>query len=76
MDQLGGRKFLLTVIGILLAVVVPVVYSKLQISEAITQLVIGMIAAGIGTYGFTNVLADKYYKPEIKDDRGVEVEKQ
>lgn len=45
-------------------IIIPVVYSKLGISETTTQLVLGSIAGAIGVYGVTNVMADKYNKPE------------
>lgn len=59
-----GRKFFLTCIGAILMIVIPVVYSKLGISEVTTQLVLGSIAGAVGMYGVTNVMADKYNKPE------------
>lgn len=63
-EILGGRKFTITIIGIFVATTVPIAYKYIGISDAITQIVIGVIATAIGTYGFTNVLADKYYKPD------------
>ncbi len=59
-----GRKFFLTCIGVLLMIALPIIYSKLGISEVTTQLVLGSIAGAVGVYGVTNVMADKYNKPE------------
>lgn len=65
MEKYGGRKFTLTCVGVFLMIILPIVYEKLGISEVTTQLVLGAIAGAIGAYGVTNVLADKYYKPEV-----------
>lgn len=62
MIEQHGRKFFLTVAGIGLMIILPVIYQKIGISDTTTQIVLGSIAAGIGTYGVTNVLADKYNK--------------
>ena len=67
LEQIGGRKFLLTIVGIILAVLVPVIYKKLEVNDSITQIVIGVIAAAVSTYGVTNVMADKYSKPDVTD---------
>lgn len=63
-DMLGGRKFTITIIGIIVATTVPIAYKYIGVSDSITQIVIGVIATAIGTYGFTNVLADKYASPK------------
>ena len=69
LDQLGGRKFALSVIGLGIAVLVPIVYKKLNIDDTTAQLVVGIAAAVAGTYGVTNVMADKVAASvEKKDD--------
>lgn len=59
-DQLGGRKFILTVIGLVAMGGLPLLYHWAGISETITQIVLGAMAAGIGSFSVTNALATKW----------------
>lgn len=59
MQKFISRKFILSILVLLLSVLIPVVYKHLEIGETVTLTVLG-IMAGIGTgYGILNVRDSK-----------------
>lgn len=72
LENFGGRKFFLTVLGTILIPIVPVVYSKYGIDSSTTQIVLGAIAGGIGAFGMANVMSDKYATQKDKDSTSQE----
>jgi nitrate/nitrite transporter NarK len=69
LENFGGRKFFLTLLGIVVISVVPIIYSVMKIDSATTQIVVGAIAAGIGAFGAANVLSDKYANQSKPEDK-------
>jgi len=59
-EKLGGRKFVMTLVGSFLLAIIPIVYSKAGVDSATTQIVLGSIAAALGLYGAANVMEHKY----------------
>jgi hypothetical protein len=59
MASMGGRKFVIALIVMIVSVAAPALYKHLEVSDAITMMVLGIIG-GIGVaYGAVNVLDSK-----------------
>lgn len=52
-----SRKFILTMIIIVLTAILPALYKYLQVGEAVTMTVLGILAGVGAAYGFINVKA-------------------
>jgi len=53
----GSRKFILTIVIIVLSSIIPLGYKYMNVGDAVTMTVLG-IMAGVGTaYGFVNIKA-------------------
>lgn len=72
-EILGGRKFTLTLLIMLFSLVAPAVYKKLEVSDSITMMVLG-IFGGVGVaYGAVNVAATKAHGVVEKKEGGSDV---
>lgn len=59
-NKWGSRKLLVTIVGLIIAPSLPILYKTLGINDQVTITVEGIIATAMGLYGVTNVLAKKY----------------
>lgn len=55
-----SRKAIITSLSILIIVLIPILYKHIGISDEVTLLVEGAIAAATGIYNVSNVLQKKY----------------
>ena len=55
-----SRKLALSGSTIFVMIILPILYKQLEISDAVTLLVLGAIASVAGVYNFTNTIAKKY----------------
>lgn len=60
LEKWSSRKLILTGVSILLLAVIPIIYHKLGIGEAVTLFVLGAVGAAVGFYNVANVLSKKY----------------
>lgn len=56
----NSRKLLVSLLCLGLAVALPIVYKKIEISDAIAITVEGIIASIMGMYGLANVVSKKF----------------
>lgn len=62
-SKYGSRKLIVTSVTILITVILPMLYKHLGISDEVTLLVEGAIAASAGVYNAANALQKKYEAP-------------
>lgn len=60
MEKWGSRKLIITGVVLLVLCVLPIVYQKLGVPEAVQLLVIGAIAGASGVYNVANAYAKKW----------------
>ncbi len=59
MNKFLSRKFILTVLVVLLSVMAPFVYKKVEVTDQVTLMVLAILG-GVGVaYGFINLKASK-----------------
>jgi hypothetical protein len=66
-DKIGGRKVGVTLIGVFFAFICPIVYKQMGIGETVTQVVLGVIAAGLATFGAGNAMEYKYTQEKLEE---------
>lgn len=59
-----SRKLWIALLSMVVAIIVPVIYQKVGMSEALTFAVLGVVASVGAVYGGLNVLDTKFGKKE------------
>lgn len=59
-----SRKLIVAFIAMIVSIIVPVLYHKLEMSESLTMVVLGVVASVGAVYGGLNVLDTKFGKKE------------
>lgn len=64
MSKIKSRKLWIALLSMVVAIVVPILYQKFGMSEALTFAVLGVVASVGAVYGGLNVLDTKFGKKE------------